>query len=55
VLGNPNNENFQLDPPDIRAVADAFKQRLEVLAASTANELETAFMTMVQHRLGLSS
>jgi len=52
VLGNPNNENFQLDPPDIRAATDAFKQRLEVLTASTANGLEAAFTTMVQHRLG---
>jgi putative ABC transport system substrate-binding protein len=52
VLGNPNNENFQLDPPDIRAAANAFKQRLEVLAASTANELEAAFAAIVQHRLG---
>jgi putative ABC transport system substrate-binding protein len=52
VLGNPRNENFQLDPPDIRAAADAFKQRLEVLTANTANELEAAFRTMVQHQLG---
>jgi putative ABC transport system substrate-binding protein len=52
VLGNPSNENFQLDPPDIRAAADAFKQRLEVLTANTANELEAAFTTMVQHQLG---
>jgi putative tryptophan/tyrosine transport system substrate-binding protein len=52
VLGNPNNENFQLDPLDIRAAADAFKQRLEVLTASTPSELEAAFTAMVQHRLG---
>jgi hypothetical protein len=52
VLGNPSNENFQLDPLDIRAAADVFKQRLEVLTASTAHELEAAFTTMVQHQLG---
>ena len=27
VLGNPSNENFQLDTPDIRAAADALKLR----------------------------
>jgi len=37
---------------DIRAAADAFKQRLEVLTASTENELEATFKTMVQRRLG---
>jgi putative ABC transport system substrate-binding protein len=52
VLGNPSNENFQLDTPDILAAADALKLRLEVLTASTENELEEAFATMVQHRLG---
>jgi len=52
VLGNPSNENFQLDMPDIRAAADALKLRLEVQTASIENELETAFATMVQHRLG---
>jgi putative ABC transport system substrate-binding protein len=52
VLGNPSNENFQLDTPDIRAAADALKLRLEVLTASTENELETAFATVVQRRLG---
>jgi hypothetical protein len=31
VLGNPSNENFQLDTPDIRAAAGALKLRLEVL------------------------
>jgi putative ABC transport system substrate-binding protein len=51
VLGNPSNENFQLDTPDIRAAADALKLRLEVLTASTENGLEAAFATMVQHRL----
>jgi putative tryptophan/tyrosine transport system substrate-binding protein len=52
VLGNPSNENFQLDTPDIRAAADALKLHLEVLTASSENELEAAFATMVQHRLG---
>jgi putative ABC transport system substrate-binding protein len=40
VLGNPSNENFQLDPPDIRAAADAFKQRLEVLTVILQTNLK---------------
>jgi DNA integrity scanning protein DisA with diadenylate cyclase activity len=34
------------------SIDDALKLRLEVLTASTENELEEAFATMVQHRLG---
>jgi putative tryptophan/tyrosine transport system substrate-binding protein len=52
LLGNPANANFQSDLPDIRAAADAFKQRLEVLAESTENELEAAFAMMAQHGVG---
>jgi len=52
LLGNPRHPNFQLDTPDIRAAADALKQRLEVLPASTEGELEAAFSAMVQHRIG---
>ena len=52
LLGNPGNPNFQLDTPDIRAAADALAQSLEVLPASTESELEAAFSTMVQHRIG---
>jgi len=52
LLGNPRNPNFQLDTPGIRAAADTLMQRHELLAASTESELEAAFATMVQHRLG---
>ena len=52
VLWNPGNPNFQADVPDIRAAADILKQRLEVLAASTDEDLQVAFATMVQHRVG---
>ena len=50
--GNPANANFQPDLPDIRAAADALKQRLEVLTARTESELETDFATMAQNRVG---
>jgi putative ABC transport system substrate-binding protein len=52
LLGNPGNANFQLDAPDIRAATDALRQRLEVLTASNESDLEAAFATMVQHRVG---
>jgi len=52
LLGNPNNANFQPDVPDIRTAADALKQRLEIVTASTESELQAAFATMVQHRVG---
>ena len=52
LLGNAVNANFQPDVPDIRAAADALKQHLEVLTASTESELEVAFVTMVQDRVG---
>jgi putative tryptophan/tyrosine transport system substrate-binding protein len=52
LLGNPANANFQPDLPDIRAAADALRQRLEVLTASTESDLEAAFATMVQLRVG---
>jgi putative ABC transport system substrate-binding protein len=52
LLGNPGNPNFQADMLDIRAAADALKQRVEVLTASTESDVEAAFATMVQHRVG---
>jgi putative ABC transport system substrate-binding protein len=52
LLGNPGNANVQPDLPDVRAAADALRQRLEVLAASTESDLEAAFVTMAQLRVG---
>jgi putative ABC transport system substrate-binding protein len=53
LLGNPGNANvLRTDVPDIRTAADALKQRLEMLTASTDADLEAAFATMVQHRVG---
>jgi putative ABC transport system substrate-binding protein len=52
LLGNPGNENVRTDVPDIQSAADALKQRLEVLTASTESDLEAAFAIMVQHRVG---
>jgi putative tryptophan/tyrosine transport system substrate-binding protein len=52
LLANPGNVNIKTDEPEIRAAADRLKQPLEVLTASTESDLEAAFATMVQHRVG---
>jgi len=52
LLANPGNVNFKTDEPEIRAAADDLKQHLEVLTASIESDLEAAFATMVQHRVG---
>jgi putative ABC transport system substrate-binding protein len=52
LLGNPSNANFKANDPEIRAAADGLKQHLEVLTASNESDLEAAFATMVQHRIG---
>jgi putative ABC transport system substrate-binding protein len=51
LLLNPSNLNSEVDTPAIQAAADAMGQHLEVLTASTENELETAFTTMVRQRV----
>jgi putative tryptophan/tyrosine transport system substrate-binding protein len=52
LLANPGNVNIKTDEPEIRAAADRLKQHLEVLTATTEGDLEAAFATMVQHRVG---
>jgi putative tryptophan/tyrosine transport system substrate-binding protein len=52
LLANPGNVNIKTDEPEIRAAANGLKQHLEVLTASTESDLEAAFATMVQHRVG---
>jgi putative tryptophan/tyrosine transport system substrate-binding protein len=52
LLANPGNVNIKTDEPEIRAAADRLKQHLEVLTASTESDLEAAFATMVEHRVG---
>ena len=52
LLANPGNVNIKTDEPEIRAAADGLKQHLDVLTASIESDLEAAFATMVQHRVG---
>jgi len=51
LLLNPSNLNSQIDTPAIQRAAGALGQHLEVLTASTENELEMAFTTMVRQRV----
>jgi putative ABC transport system substrate-binding protein len=52
LLANPGNVNIKTDEPEIRAAADRLKHHLEVLTASTESDLEAAFASMVQRRIG---
>jgi putative ABC transport system substrate-binding protein len=52
LLANPGNVNIKTDEPEIRAAADRLKHHLELLTASTESDLEAAFASMVQHRVG---
>jgi putative tryptophan/tyrosine transport system substrate-binding protein len=52
LLANPGNVNIKTDEPEIRAAADRLKHHLEVLTASTESDLEVAFASMAQHRVG---
>jgi putative tryptophan/tyrosine transport system substrate-binding protein len=52
LLVNPKNQNTRIDAPELQATADALGQNLEVLRASTENELDTAYATMVQKQIG---
>jgi putative ABC transport system substrate-binding protein len=52
LLANPGNVNIKTDEPEIKAAADRLKHHLEVLTANTESDLEAAFATMVQHRVG---
>jgi putative ABC transport system substrate-binding protein len=52
LLVNPTNPNADPDTKDAQAAAVALGLRLQVLKANTERELETAFASIVQQRLG---
>jgi putative ABC transport system substrate-binding protein len=52
LLVNPNNPNASLDTADLKTAADAIGRQLQVLKATNDEELETAFMTIAQERVG---
>jgi putative ABC transport system substrate-binding protein len=51
-LVNPNNPNADPDTKEVRAAAAAAGRRLEVLAAGSESELDSAFAAMVQKQVG---
>jgi putative ABC transport system substrate-binding protein len=52
LLGNPTNPNAEADTRDLQAAAQALGRRLQVLPAATDRELETAFATAVEQKVG---
>jgi putative ABC transport system substrate-binding protein len=50
-LVNPVNLNSLIDVSEIQAAAKALGQHVEAVTASTENELDTAFTTMVRQRV----
>ena len=52
LLVNPNSPEAQSQPEEARAAAHGLGKSLLVLNATTANEIDTAFATLVQQRAG---
>ena len=52
LLLNPTNPNAEADGWDLQAAAQALGRRLQVLPAATDRELETAFATAVEQKVG---
>jgi putative ABC transport system substrate-binding protein len=52
LLVNPNNPNSEADGRDLQAAAYALGRRLHVLTASTDLEIETAFASAVEQKVG---
>jgi putative ABC transport system substrate-binding protein len=52
LLVNPTNANVERDTKNALAAAELVGQKLAVVQARTASELETAFVTLVQQRAG---
>jgi putative tryptophan/tyrosine transport system substrate-binding protein len=46
LLVNPSNPNIRADVPETQRAAETLGRHLEVLTASTENELDTAFATI---------
>jgi putative tryptophan/tyrosine transport system substrate-binding protein len=51
-LGNPKDPNLPSDTKDAQAATDALGQKLVVVTAGTETDLEAAFRTLVQQRVG---
>ena len=52
MLVNPNNPNTERYTRDVQEAARTLGQQLNVLTASTEDEIDMAFATLVKHRVG---
>jgi putative ABC transport system substrate-binding protein len=52
VLQNPSNPDSETRLRDVRAAAEAIRQQIHVLLASTAGEIDSAFATLAERRFG---
>ena len=52
LLVNPNNPNAEPDTKTLQAAAQALGRRIEVLKAASETDLERAFATIAEQRLG---
>ena len=52
VLLNPSNPDSETRLRDVQSAAEAIGQRIHVLMASTAGEIDTAFATLAERRFG---
>jgi len=52
LLVNPTNPNADSDTRDVREAAEALGRRFHVVTASTEREFETAFIAILQRRVG---
>ena len=51
VLVNPNNPNAESDTRDVQSAADALRQKLLIVKASTERDFETAFAIMIKQQV----
>jgi len=51
VLVNPNNPNAESDTRDVQSAADALRQKLLIVKASTERDFETAFGIMIKQQV----
>jgi putative ABC transport system substrate-binding protein len=51
-LVNPNNPNAEIDTREVQTAADTLRQKLLVVKATNPDDIEAAFATLVQQRIG---
>jgi putative tryptophan/tyrosine transport system substrate-binding protein len=52
LLENPNNPNAEFDLADAQASARSLNRSLQIMRASSVSEIDAAFTTLVQQRIG---